>query len=182
MVCKPSFPTKARHKAGFTLPEYLLAMSIGVMILAAALVLWAYASKTCAALLNYVELSASSKNTLDRMSREIRNAKVVNACSSNQLSLLDPNGVPVTYDYHGDSRTLTQMKNSATQTLLSECSFFQFKIYQRTPTNGTYDLLETTNINTAKVVQMQWTCGRRLTGYTTNMESQLSSKVVIRSK
>lgn len=182
MVCKPTSTAKVRRAAGFTLAEYMVAMSIGVMVLAAAVVLWAFATRTCATLLNYVELSIASKNTLDTMSREIRNATGVNNCTANQLVILDPDGVQVTYDYSATDKALTQTKGAEIRILLKECSAFQFKMYQRTPASGTDVLTETTSTNTAKVVQMQWTCGRRLTGDTTNVQSQLSSKVVIRSK
>ena len=90
MVCKPTSTTRTRSKAGFTVAEFMVAMSIGVMVLAAGLLLWAYASRTCATLLNYVELANASKTTLDGMSREIRNATVVQSCLSNQLVVLDP--------------------------------------------------------------------------------------------
>ena len=183
MVCKTTSISRieARRAAAFTLAEYLVAMSIGTMVLAAAVVLWAYASRNCATLLNYVEMSIASKNALDGMSRDIRNATGVNSCSANQLIVRDPDGVQITYAYHSDTQTLTQLKGAETKTLLSGCSSFQFKIYQRTPAGGTYDLTETTSTTLAKVVQMQWTCGRRLTGDTTNVQSQVSSKVVIRS-
>lgn len=182
MVCKPTSTTKTRRAAAFTLAEFMVAMSIGVMVLAAAVVLWAYATKTCASLLNYVELSIASKNTLDTMSREIRNATDVKSCTASQLVILDPDGVQLTYDYSAGNKALTQTKGAEKKILLKECSAFQFKIFQRTPGNGTDVLTETLSPSTAKVVQMQWTCGRRLTGDTTNVQSQLSAKVVIRSK
>ena len=182
MVCKPTSTTRTRGTAGFTIIELMLAMSIGVMVLAAGLVLWAYATRTCATLLNYVELSNASKMTMDGMSQEIRNATVVQSCQSNQLMVLDPDGIRITYTYDPNAKTLTQVKSNATTTLLTECSSFQFDYYQRVPTNGTYDLIATTSTNTTKVVQMQWTCGRRLTGDTTNMETQRTGRVVIRSK
>ena len=168
--------------AAFTLAEYGMAMAIGMIALAAACVLWGYASKTCAALLNYVELSSASKNAMDRMSREIRNATAVKSCSVNQLILLDPDGTNVTYAYHGVTKTLTVTKYSQTTTLLNGCTAFEFKIYQRTPISGSYVLTETTDTNTAKVVSMRWTCARNLTGDRQNVENAVSSKVVIRSK
>ena len=183
MVYKPTStasPIRSRA-AAFTLAEYMVAMSIGLMVLAAAVVLWAYASRTCAQLLNYVTLSASSKNALDQMSQEIRNATAVQACSINRLIVNDPSGTNIDYAYDGTLRTLTKTKGGQATTLLSGCSSFRFSFFQRTPTNGTYDLTTTTSTNLVKVVQMQWTCGRRLTGDKTNFQSQVSSKVVIRS-
>ncbi len=55
----------------------MVASSIGLLALGAALVFWAFASRTCASLLGYTELSNTSKIALDRASQQIRNAKAV---------------------------------------------------------------------------------------------------------
>lgn len=182
MVCNHTSFAKTKRAAAFTLAEYMVAMSIGVMVLAAAVVLWAYASRTCAGLLNYVDMSISSKNALDRMSREIRNAIAIKSCTANQLVLYDPDGVLVTYTYKTGNQSLTQNKAGETTTLLRECSAFQFSAFRREPQSGSDALTATTDTNYMKVVQMQWTCGRQLTGDKTNTQGMVSSKVVIRSK
>src|SRR5256885_5678602 len=105
MVCNRMSFVKARRAAGFTLAEYMMAMSIGMLALAAAVVLWGYASQTCATLLNYVDLSIASKNVLDRMSLEIRNARSVKLFSSSQLVLFSTNGTTISYVYHPVGQT-----------------------------------------------------------------------------
>src|SRR5688572_6241173 len=80
----------SKRRGAFTLVEYLIATSIGLLVLAVALVFWAYASRTCASLLGYVDLSTTSKNALDRISQQIRNAKRVESCSANKLELSIP--------------------------------------------------------------------------------------------
>jgi hypothetical protein len=167
-------------------------VAIGVLVLASAMVLWGYASKTCAALWAYADLSMTSKMTLDRVSQKIRNATAVTSFSSSQLVLLVPspksNGLDtVTLTYDPVAQTLAQTiltpANATEQkTLLSGCSSFQFKVYQRIPQPGTNTLTDAATTNTAKVVEMRWTTGRRLTGDKTNLASVVSSKVVIRSK
>ena len=182
MVCKATSCVKAARSRGFTLAEYMVAMSVGMLALAAVAVLWGYGSRTCAVLLNYVELSTTSKNALDRISQQIRNARSVESVSANQLVLFDPDGQRVTYAYNSTDKTLTQTKGTESRTLLTDCSALQFSLFQRTPTKGSSALTTTTSTNTAKVVQMQWTCGRTLIGDKTNTESQVSAKVVIRSQ
>ena len=182
MVFKPTSCIKRGRVRGFTLAEYMVALSIGLIALAAVCSLWAYASKTCAVLLNYVDMSTTSKNALDRISQQVRNARSIQSISTNQLVLFDPDGQQVTYSYDSTNKTLKQIKGAETKKLLTDCSSLQFSLYQRTPTNGSYALYTTSSTNTAKVVQMQWTCSRKLTGDKTMTESQVSSKVVIRSQ
>ncbi len=76
------------------------------------------------------------------------------------------------------------MTNGATRTtILTECTNFQFSVYQRTPVASSFELY--TNgwaTNTAKVVQMVWTCSRKLTGDKSMIEAQVSAQVVIRNQ
>lgn len=171
-----------RAGAAFTLVEYMVAMSIGMIVLGAACVLWGYASMTCAGLLNYAELSMSSKNALENISREIRNAVGVQSFSASQLVLIDPSRQPVTLTYDSARQTLTRTRGTEQKTLLQGCSSFQFRVFQRVPAYASDTLSDAASTNTAKVVQMQWTCARKLTGDKQTVENLVSSKVVIRSK
>src|SRR5678816_2689681 len=101
----------AKRRRGFTIVEYMIASSIGLMIITVALVLWAYASKNTASLLGYMELSTASKGALDRMSQQIRNAKDVRSCSSTQLVLVVPGGTvaaprTVTFTYDSSNQVV----------------------------------------------------------------------------
>jgi len=171
-----------RSRRAFTLAEYLVATSIGLIVLAAALVLWAFATKTCAALLGYVELSSTSKLALDRASMEIRNGKKIISCTPTSLVMRVNSGTNVTFAFNSGTKKLTMGKGFVTRTLLTECTNFQFTIYQRTPTNGSFVLTTNAwNTNTAKVVNMKWTCSRKVTGDKSSVETQVSANVVIRN-
>jgi prepilin-type N-terminal cleavage/methylation domain-containing protein len=184
----------AKRRRGFTLVEYMIASTIGLMVLSAALVLWAYASKNTASLLGYIDLSTTSKNALDRMSQQIRNAKAVRSCSKNQLVLIVPGGTStdpwtMTYAYDSTNRLLRQiyspglLATKESTTLLTECTNFAFTVFQRTPTSNSFMLYTNGwSTNTAKVIEMQWTCLRRITGDKSSLEKQVSAKVVIRNQ
>jgi len=185
--------SKRSRAGGFTLAEYLVATSIGLLAIGAALVLWAYASKTCASLFGYVDLSSTSKNALDRISQEVRNAKEVQSCSATQLMIRvlpvsGTNSDTVIFGYDAGNRrlirTLVKAANGARESnvLLTECTNFQFSVYSRVPSNSNWGLNTTWTTNEAKVVQMQWTCIRQITGDTKSVETQVSSKVVIRNQ
>jgi hypothetical protein len=171
----------------------MIASSIGLMIITVALVLWAYASKNTASLLGYMELSTSSKYALDSMSQQIRNAKRVLSCSPERLVLVVPGGTlnnprTMTYAFDRTNQLLRQTYvRSSTQreskVLLTGCTNFSFSVFQRTPLSNSF-VLQTNafNTNTAKVVQMQWTCLRQVTGSKSSLENQVSAKVVIRNE
>lgn len=171
----------------------MLASSIGLMVLTAALVLWAYASKNTASLLGYMELSTASKNALNVMSQQIRNAKSVSSCSPEKLVLIVPGGTvasprTMTYSFDRTNQLLRQtyLRTSTqkeTKTLLTGCTNFAFSVFQRTPLSNSF-LLRTNGFSTndARVVQMQWTCLRKVTGSKSSLENQVSAKVVIRNQ
>src|SRR5829696_226499 len=129
-----------RRSRGFTLVEYMVATSIGLMILTVGIVFWAYATRTSASLLGYVDLSSTSKNAFDRISQQIRNAQQVKSCSESNLVLQVPgatgtNVQTMTYSYDRTNKTLTQIfaQNSSVlerKTLLTECTNFQFAVFQ----------------------------------------------------
>lgn len=161
----------------------MVATSVGLVTIGAALVLWAYASKTCASLLGYIELSNSSKIALDRTSQIIRNARRVQSCSATQIVLIGPNGNTNRLTYNSAGQTLIATENGRSTTLLTECTNFQFYVYGRVPFSNTFDLRTNAWVtNTAKVVEMRWTAARRVTGDLGATESQVSSKVVIRNQ
>ncbi len=167
-------------------------MSIAVMVLGSALVLWAYASRNCASLLGYIEMSTESKYALDRMSQQVRNGLGVESCSVTQLTIFIPgktgnfkHRMVYSYDQATQKVIETLKKNPGadqSRTLLTGCTNFSFSVFQRTPISNSFNLYTNAwNTNTAKVVQMQWTCLRRITGDKSSLEDQISAKVVLRN-
>jgi hypothetical protein len=189
---RPQCCTRGRagsRRAGFTLVEYMIATSIGLLVLAGALLLWAFATRTCASLFGYVELSSTSKNALDRVSQQVRNAKEVLSCSPTQLVLLHDNDPPATgtitntFAYLSGPQTLVWSNGATATTLLTDCTNFQFNVYTKAPISNSFGL--NTNAwatSSAKVLQLEWTCVRHVTGDKKSVESQVSAKVVIRKK
>jgi hypothetical protein len=139
-----------------------------------------------------VDLSSTSKNALDRIGQEVRNAKRVQSCSATQLVLRVPpptgtNDDTVTFGYDtGNQKLIRTLVTSGgareTKVLLTGCTNFQFSVYTRVPSNSNYGLNATWSTNEAKVVQMQWACVRKLTGDKNTVEAQVSSKIVIRNQ
>ena len=160
--------------------EFLFAISIGILVLAAACSLSGFAGHTFVSVLNYVELSNDSKNALDRMSQAIRNAASLKSYSSTKLVFADLDGNEIQFAYDPTLKTVTQTKGGVNTVLLRGCSSFKFSIYQSSPTKNSYDLLTATT-NTCQVVQIQWACSRKLVSSRENTERQVSARMVMRN-
>ena len=63
-----------RPVRGFTLPEMMVSVAVGSLILAAMAMVFMTSARSFAAIANYVAMDASSRNTLDQMTRDIRQA------------------------------------------------------------------------------------------------------------
>src|SRR5207249_12231790 len=76
MDCKitSSSESKIARSRGMTLVEVMIASALGTMALAAVMAFSFYSARSFAAVGNYVDLDMKSRNALDRMSQEIRQA------------------------------------------------------------------------------------------------------------
>ena len=180
MDCKITSTSSARA-GGFTLVEMLMALGVGMVIIAAMALLLFYTSRSFAAIINYVDLDQYSRRALDKMSMEIRQADRLVSNSTNQLTF-SYNGGTLSYTYNSQTKKLTRTFGSESEVLLSECDTLQFSIYQRNPIGGSYDVYPTGTPATTKLVQLTWVCSRKILGQAVNTESVQSAKFVIRKE
>jgi prepilin-type N-terminal cleavage/methylation domain-containing protein len=174
-----------RSRQGFTLVELLIAVLVSSLGLMALMSLTFYSARSFAALTNYVDLDNHSRNALDIMTRELRQADGLVDGDTHRLvvRVTEPesgSSHQVTYRYDAANRTLTRND----RVLLRECDELRFAVYQRHPIAGTYDQWreDWSDLDQVKVVQMMWTCSREILGAKVNTESVQSAKVVIRKK
>lgn len=174
---------KRNRRVAFTLIEYLVAVGVGAILLAALMQVIFYTGRSFAALMNYTELDRYSRNALDQMVYKIREADELKSFSSNRLvfSYLKTNDL--VYEYLPKDRALTETLNGRTRTLLKGCDVLTFSIYQRNTAAGTFNQFPATITNSAaKLVQMSWTCSRNVLGARINTESVQSAKIVLRNQ
>src|SRR5687767_4948992 len=153
MECTGTSIERTRRGA-FTLVEYLVAIGVGGIILAALMQVIFYTGRSFAALMNYTELDRRSRNALDEMVYKIREADELKSFSSNRLvfSYLKTNDL--VYEYSRGARTLTETLQGRTNTLLTGCDGLTFAIYQRNTAAGTFDQFPATITNSVvKLVQ-----------------------------
>lgn len=170
-----------RKCAGATLVELMFACGIGVLALAAIMAGFGYFLHTFAGLGNYVSLNSSSRNALDQMTRDIRQADGVLDYETNRLSL-KLGGTNVLYLFDPSSNTVSRIFKGETNVLLTGCESLRYDIFQRTPISGSEDLIPTTVVTNAKVVQVNWTCSRTVLRKKLNTAESQSAKIVIRKQ
>jgi len=185
-MCTNPRPSAAR---AFTLVEMMVSMAVSGILITALLTTSVYASRSFAALENYVDLEQKSQNALDTMTKDIRqtialsnyytrtiNGKFV----TNVLSFTDADGQPLTYAF--TNSTLVKQKGGQDTTLLRNVDFLTFQVFQRNPVGGTYDQFTTSNAAMCKLVSVSWVCTRTILGSKLNSESVQTAKIVIRKQ
>lgn len=183
--------TPGRKKtSGFTLPEMMVGVGLGVLILGGVGATYIFMNRTLDATMNYAELDRQSRNALDLISSDIRQAGHMTNYSTNSISFTNQDGSLLQYTWD-TSNLLTYTNASVTLagcprggTLLKDCTYLYFSIYQRNPSNGTtmtFWPAASNNPALTKVVVMDWICRR--TNYTTltDTESIQTAKVVMRN-
>lgn len=175
-----------RYRAGrlrqgaFTLVEVLVAMGLGVFVLAVVATLTMFTARSFVAMGNYNDLDRASTHALDTMSREVRQAAQLVSYSSNQVSFALLDGTDLTYQYDPQAATLTQIKGGQREVLLEQCDFLRFNVYQRNPSND-FSFYPTSVPGQVKLLDVSWRCSRQIFGAKLNTESVQTSKIVIRN-
>jgi hypothetical protein len=175
--------TKRRRAGAFTLIEILVAGGIGAVVMVILAQLTFFTGRSFAALMNYTELDKYSRNALDQMVFKIRQCDNLKTFSATQLTFSYQATNELTYTYSPTAKTLTESVGGRTKTLLIGCDELSFAIFQRNTAAGTYDQFPATMANNAvKLVQLSWTCSRKVLGAQVNTESVQSAKIVIRNQ
>lgn len=181
---------------GFTLVEFMVCVALGTMIMAAVVTLTLFGTRSFISMGNYADLDNQSRNALDLVSRDIREATGVIALQTNppilSLTLTNANQGQAYFLSWNSNTSNFKYRSTAlgTETLLTGCDSWNFSLYQRTPlvtaTNITFFL--STNLSgnldftLCKLVQMSWHCSRTILSQKINTESMQTAQIVLRNK
>jgi prepilin-type N-terminal cleavage/methylation domain-containing protein len=193
----PTF-MKMRHQdtalRAMTLIEVLVAVAIGSVVLSIVAVLTVFGARSFVALGNYSALDQQSRQSIDQMTREIRQATAVLDCKTNAtacwLSVTNSTASPaysVTYLWTAASQQLvsTKIPSGESSVLLTRCTNWTINLYQRTPIpNQTNAFFDTTGDKSqCKLVNMTWKCSRVVGGTKLlNTETILTAQIVLRNQ
>ena len=170
------------RSSGMTLIELMIATVVASIVFAAVGSLSMFTSRSFVAMGNYNDLDRLSRNALDNMSRDIRQARQLTGYTSNKLTFVEQDGSSLVFQYNPDAGTLIRTRGSSTTTLLTECDFLNFNISQRNPSNNfSFYPVSSTNFSTAKLIDVNWRCSRKILGAKVNTESVQTAKIVLRN-
>ena len=177
-----------RGTSGWTLIEMGVVLGIFALAATALSMVLMFSAQSLAAVANYAELDKENREAMDKLTREIRQARLVTACSSNSITILDGAGNTVTYAFEPSTKRMIRSSDdgNGTQVLLNDCDLLKFGLYQRNPVGGSYDIypvaLETWS-DTVKVVQLTWRTSRKLHGTpVVTSENVQTARIVIRKQ
>lgn len=168
--------------------EMMVAVAIFSLAVAGAGSLFMFGLKSLASLANYSYLNKENRTAMDKLTREIRQARQVTGYTTNSITILNGDGHAVTYTFQPSARQMLRTANdgSGTQVLLENCSLLSFQLFQRNPISGTYDVYPVAAGNwqqTVKVIQLTWKTSRTLNGTpVVNSEDIQTARIVIRKQ
>ena len=169
-------------RSAFTLVEVMVALLIASLALLVASQVTIFTSRSFVAMGNFADLDKASRNALDKMSRDIRQARVLGSYSSTSLTFSNLDGSSFIYNYNPEDKTLVcRTSSGATETLLKGCDFFSFRVWMRNPTNGFwFPYSSTADAKLTKLVDVSWRCSRPVLNQL-NTESLQAAKIVLRN-
>ncbi len=172
----PAGPQAVR---GMTLPEMMVAVSVGFIILLVVGQMFLTSAYSFAAMGNYVSLDRNSRNALDHMTREIRQAGDLLEFSPTHLKFAQQGATNsfLIYNWEGPSRPLTEWKSgdSAAKVLLTACDQVAFSLR-----NSLF--APTTVVSEGKGIGVSWKCSRTILGNRTTSEDMTQAVIIMRNK
>ena len=162
-----------------TLTEMLMAVAVGTLVLTVVAMVFMNGTRAFAATSNYINMDSDSRNALDHLSQEIRQAGNLVAFSPTQLKFgyrAQTNSFLV-FNWDATSGQLTEWNtaNTTTNILLKGCDQLSFSLY-----NSLF--APTTNCAQGKGVSVSWTCSRTILGSKSTTENMQQALIVIRNK
>lgn len=177
-----------------TLTDLMVAVAIGGIVMAVVMSLSLYSTRSFVAMGNYVDLDQYSRNAVDQMVKEIRQASALVALQTNMpksLTFSNPAGYTISYTWYSNENasSLVQVKNGQRTMLLAGCDKWEFKACKRVPIpNTTNEFYPATNLagvldpSLCKLIDMSWKCSRTILGKKINTESVQTAQVVLRNQ
>lgn len=170
-----------RQRAAFTVIELIVASALGLLVCLAIILLTIFSSRSFVAIANYVHMDERSQLALDKMSREIRQTRRLTRFTPHSLTFEDADSKPLRFIYNEKARQLVRVRDGVSEVYLRDCDTLQFANFQRTPISNSFDAYATATVTNTKLLQVSWTCSRKILGAKMNTESVQSAKIVIRN-
>jgi prepilin-type N-terminal cleavage/methylation domain-containing protein len=180
MDCKNTY-ISARGPAAFTLVELMVAMALSLLVATAIAMLAYFSSRSFVAMADYTDMNQRSRLALDKMSKDIRQAKLLTYYSTTNLTFQDVNGNSLQFIYRPVTRDLVQVSGGQTTSYLTNCDSLTFSNYQHTVISGTFDCYLPAYPTNTRVIQVTWICSCQILGIKATTETVQSAQIVMRN-
>ena len=170
-----------RERQAFTLIEVMVASGLAVLVLFVVVILSMFSSRSFAAIANYVQMDQISQMALDKMSREVRQARRVTAVAGDRLAFEDNDRNPVSFVYNAQDKTLVRIGGGETNIYLKGCDSLSFTNYQGTIISNTFNAYNPAFVTNTRLIKVTWVCSRAIFGARVNTESVQSAKITLRN-
>ena len=178
---------KTTPAAAWTAVELVIATAIFSIAMAAFASFYMFSIRSYAGLANYVALDKENRQAMDLVTKEIRQAQLLSGVTTTPptVTILNGDGLNVTYSFDTVNQTMNRdASDGSHQILLTNCNLLAFNLYQRNPSNGSYNIYPVATNNwqqSVKVVQLTWKTKRTLPN---GMQSEnvQTARVVIRKQ
>ena len=162
-----------------TLIEMLVAVAVGSLVLMVVAMIFMNGTRAFAAASNYISMDGDSRNALDHLSQEIRQAGNLVEFSPTHLKFgwhAQTNSFLI-FNWDATSGQLTEWNtaNTTTNILLKGCDQLSFSLY-----NSSF--APTTNSAQGKGISVTWACSRTILGSKSTTENMQQALIVIRNK
>jgi prepilin-type N-terminal cleavage/methylation domain-containing protein len=162
-----------------TLPEMMVAIAVGSLMLAVVATVFGNSIKSFALMGNYVNMDRDSRNALDRMTREIRRAGSLTSFAADKLvfTKYGATNFSLVYQWDANAHQLTEWKtgNTKTNILLTDCDEFTFAMQKASGA-------ATTSTTEGKKISVTWKCSRTMLGKQFSTEEMQQALIVVRNK
>lgn len=146
--------------------EFLFATGVSAIAVLAIVGFSVFGSRSLAALYASSSLDQQNRKTIDQMTKDLRNVMAVTNFSTNGFICQDYDTNALTYIYNSTNQTLTRIKASRTNILLTDCARFTFSYGMRLLSNGTFSVYPTASSYEIKTVTAEWCCAKKFMGKT----------------
>jgi prepilin-type N-terminal cleavage/methylation domain-containing protein len=182
MDCKSTY-ISARGPAAFTLVELMVAMALGLLVATVVATLAYFSSRSFVAMAHYTDMNQRSRLALDKMSKDIRQARLLTSYSTTNLTFQDVNGNSLQFIYNSAQhpRELVRVSGVQTTSYLTNCDSLTFWIYQHTMKPGVFDCYDPAYVTNARVIQVTWICSDTIMGIKATTETVQSAQIVMRN-
>jgi len=173
---------RKRRCGGWVVAESVVASAIGLTFLVGLTGIFMSSSLSFVEIGNYTSMDRSSRYAMDRMTTNIRNAKLLTQFAADALVFkFDTAGTTnLTYRYDAPTGAVTEewnvAGNTTTTTLLTGCTKLTFSLLTR-------DMVATSDVSAGqgKIISVDWQCVRKTLGRKETEDMQ-QAQIVIRNQ